>query len=170
MLKSKVEAALNEQINKELFSSYLYLSMGNYFESKNLAGFANWMRIQSQEEYQHAMKILNYTNQKGGRVALKQIAEPKIEWDSTVKVFEDTYEHEKMISASINAIVDLALEEKDHATHSFFQWFVNEQVEEEASAQKILEEVRMISDFKAGLFMLDRELGQRTPAAVNEAE
>ncbi len=161
MIKPKIETALNNQINKELYSSYLYLSMGNYFETKNLSGFANWMRIQSQEEYQHAMKFLDFVNQKGGRVTLKQIADPKIEWESVTNVFEDTYEHEKMISASINDIVDLALAEKDHATHTFLQWFVNEQVEEEATAVKILEEVKMISDYKAGLFMMDRELGQR---------
>ncbi|NUN07579.1 MAG: ferritin [Ignavibacteriaceae bacterium] len=163
MLKSNIEKALNEQINKELFSSYLYLSMGNYFESINLSGFAGWMRLQSQEEYQHAMKILNYVNQKGGRVVLQQIADPKIDWESVVSVFEDTYEHEKMISGSINDIVDLSLGEKDYATHTFLQWFVNEQVEEEATALKILEDVKMIGDYKAGLFMMDRELGQRAP-------
>lgn len=163
MLKNNIEKALNEQINKELFSSYLYLSMGNYFESINLSGFAGWMKLQSQEEYQHAMKILDYVNQKGGRVVLRQIADPKIEWESVASVFEDTYEHEKMISGSINDIVDLSLGEKDYATHTFLQWFVNEQVEEEATALKILEDVKMIGDYKAGLFMMDRELGQRVP-------
>lgn len=163
MLNSNIEKALNEQINKELYSSYLYLSMGNYFENINLSGFASWMRQQSLEEYQHAMKILDYVNQKGGRVVLQQIGAPKIEWDSVISVFEDTYNHEQMISASINVIVDLSLNEKDHATHSFMQWFVNEQVEEEATVLKILEDVKMIGDYKAGLFMMDRELGQRAP-------
>jgi len=171
MINVKMEEAVNSQINKELYSSYLYLSMSAFLERQNLNGFANWMKIQSQEEYLHAMKFYAYLIQKGGKVTLLQIDKPKTEWRSILEAYEDTYVHELTVTESIDNLVNLALEVKDHATNSFLQWFVNEQVEEESNVTKILDELRMIGDNKTGLFMLDRELAQRvlttpaTPAA-----
>jgi ferritin len=170
MIKSSLENAINNQINAELYSSYLYLSMSAYFEAKSFAGFAKWMAIQSQEEYAHAIKFYTYLIQKGGKVKLSKIDEPKQEWKSLLDVFEDTYEHEQKVTASINAIVDLALQEKDHATVSFLNWFVTEQVEEEATAQKIVDDLKLIGDNNNGLFMMDRELGQRAATASSATE
>lgn len=168
MIKTNIEDALNNQINAELYSSYLYLSMSAYFESKSLSGFAKWMAIQSQEEYAHAMKFYAYLIQKGGKAKLAKIDEPKAEWKSILDVFEDTYAHEQKVSASINAIVDLALQEKDHATVSFLNWFVTEQVEEEATAQKLVDDLKLIGDNNNGIFLIDRELGQRVAEAPAE--
>jgi ferritin len=172
MLKEKVQDALNEQINAELYSAYLYLSMSAYFESANLSGFANWMRVQYQEEFEHAMRFYNYICDRGGRVFLKQIDAPKTEWASNVEVFENTLNHERHVSELIHKLVDLAREERDHATENMLAWFVEEQVEEEATAEKLLDEIRMIGDARSGLFMMDRELGQRsyTPPPGDEAE
>ena len=161
MIKEKVLKILNKQINEELFSSYLYLSMSNYFSSLNLDGFANWMRLQSQEEYAHGMKIYDYVLQRDGKVVLAKIETPKATWKSPLEVFQETLKHERHISACINNIVTLANQEKDHATSNFFQWFISEQVEEEANAVNIVEKVKMVGDNKSGLFMLDREMGQR---------
>lgn len=161
MINPKMEEALNSQINKELYSSYLYLSMSAFFEKQSLGGFANWMNVQSQEEYQHAMKFYTYLLQKGGTVNLLQIDQPKTQWGNVVEVFEHTYEHEQMVTASIDSLVNLAYDVRDHATNSFLQWFVNEQVEEESNVTKILDELRMVADNKTGLFMLDREMAQR---------
>lgn len=170
MINQKIEKALNSQINKELFSSYIYLSMSSYFESKNLTGMATWMKIQADEEHLHAMKFYAYVIQKGGRVILSAIEAPKSEWKSVLEVFEETYTHEKFITASIDELVNLSLEVKDHATNNFLQWFVTEQVEEEANVTKIIDDLKMIGDNSYGVFMLDRELGTRpaaqTPAAV----
>lgn len=170
MINEKIEKALNAQINKELFSSYLYLSMSSYFESKNLTGMAAWMKIQADEEHLHAMKFYAYVIQKGGRVLLASIEAPKSDWKSVVEVYEETYTHEKFITASIDELVNLSLEVKDHATNNFLQWFVTEQVEEEANVTKIIDDLKMIGDNSYGIFMLDRELGTRpapqTPAAA----
>ncbi len=162
MLSEKMEKALNKHLNEELYSSYLYLSMSAYFESKNLSGFANWMKVQYQEENLHAMKFYTYILQKGGKVILLKIDEPKTEWNSTVEVFEDTLKHEQKITSLINNLVDLAVQERDHATVTFLNWFVTEQVEEEANVVKILEDLKMIADNRSGLFMMDRELATRT--------
>lgn len=170
VINQKIESALNKQINEEFFSSYLYLSMSAYFDSKNLQGFANWMSIQSQEEYQHAMKIYDYLMLKGGTVKLDQIGKPKTEWKNPLEVFTETLEHEQHISKCIYDIIDLALEVKDHATHSFFQWFVTEQVEEEATVMKIVEDLKLIGENSNGIFLLDRELGTRQAQAANAAE
>ena len=167
MLNKKLEVGLNKQINEELYSSYIYLSMCAYFESKNLSGFAKWMRMQSQEEYLHANKLYDYVIQKGGRVALTQIGAPKAEWKSVLEVFEDTLAHEKFISKCIDELVNLAHEEKDHATTNFLQWYVSEQVEEEANATKIVDDLKMVGENNYGIFMLDRELGQRKAEAAN---
>jgi ferritin len=161
MINPKMEAALNKQITEEFYSSFLYLSMSAFFESISLTGFANWMKIQSQEEYFHATKFYTYLIQKGGRVQLDTIQKPKTEWKSVLEVYEETYAHEQKISSLINGLVDLALEVRDHATNSFLQWFVNEQVEEEANVTKILDDLKMIADNKSILFMIDREMGQR---------
>ncbi|MBC8469279.1 MAG: ferritin [Planctomycetes bacterium] len=171
MISKKMEEALNEQVNAELYSAYLYLSMESYFKSQNLNGFANWMRVQTQEEVAHATKIYDFINERGGRVTLKAIEGPQTEWDSALAVFKAAYEHEQKVTGLINNLVDLAIKEKDHATNSFLQWFVNEQVEEEASADEIVQQLKMMENAPGGMFMLDRELGQRvfTPPATEGA-
>ncbi len=161
MIKEKILKILNKQINEELYSSYLYLSMSTYFSSLNYDGFAKWMRLQSQEENEHGMKIYDYILQRDGKIVLSKIETPKALWKSPLEVFQETLKHEQHISACINNIVDLATQEKDHATTQFFQWFVAEQVEEEANASNILEKMKMVGDNKSGLFMLDREMGHR---------
>jgi len=171
MISKKMEEALNEQVNAELYSAYLYLSMESYFKSLNLNGFANWMRVQTQEEVAHAMKIYDFVNERGGRIILKAIEGPETEWDSPLAVFEAVYVHEQKVTGLINDLVDLAIKEKDHATNTFLQWFVNEQVEEESSADEVVQQLKMMENAPGGMFMLDRELGQRVftpPAAVGE--
>ncbi|MHC4351705.1 MAG: ferritin [Planctomycetota bacterium] len=171
MISKKMEDALNEQVNAELFSAYLYLSMESFFKSKNLNGFANWMRVQTQEEMSHAMKIYGFIDERGGRISLKAIDGPQTEWDSPLAVFEAVYEHEQKVTGLINDLVDLAIKEKDHATNSFLQWFVSEQVEEEASADQAVQQLKMIENAPGGIFLFDRELGQRVfspPAAEGE--
>jgi len=161
---------LNRQVNAELYSSYLYLSMAAYFESINLKGFANWMKIQAQEEVTHAMKFFDYINERGGRVTLDTIKKPPAEWKSPLDVFETTYKHEVNVTKMINSLVDLAIREKDHATYNMLQWFVAEQVEEEASADAIRQQLKFIGKDGRGLLMLDRELSRRvfTPPAQEE--
>ena len=171
MISKKMEDALNEQVNAELFSSYLYLSMESWFKSKNLSGFANWMRVQAQEEMTHAMKFYDFIDERGGRITLKAVEGPQTEWDSPLVVFEAVYEHEQKVTGLINNLVDLSIKEKDHATNSFLQWFVSEQVEEEASADAAVQQLKMVESAPGGMFMLDRELGQRvftSPAAEGE--
>jgi len=171
MISKKMEEALNGQVNAELYSAYLYLSMESYFKSLNLNGFANWMRVQTQEEVAHAMKIYDFINERGGRVTLKPIEGPQTEWDSPLAVFEAVYVHEQKVTGLINDLVDLAIKEKDHATNTFLQWFVNEQVEEESSADEVVQQLKMMENAPGGMFMLDRELGQRVftpPAAEGE--
>jgi len=169
MLNPKIEEAFNRQLNAELFSSYLYLSMVAYLESRNLKGMARWMRMQVQEENMHVMKFFDFINERGGRVTLAEIAAPQVEWTSPVAAFQATYEHECKVSGLINELVDLALSEKDHAANAFLQWFVTEQVEEEASVLEITEQLKLAGDQGGMLFMLDRELGQRTPPAAPPA-
>lgn len=169
MLKETVLNALNSQLNAELYSAYLYLSMEAYFESIDLSGFAKWMRAQAQEELMHAMKLYDYIVQRGERVTLSTIKGPQIEWDSSLAVFEHVYKHEQKVTGLINDLVDLASSQSDHATSNFLQWFVAEQVEEEESASGVLQRIRLAGDSKSGLFMLDSELGQRvfTPPSAN---
>jgi ferritin len=161
MLKDKIQKALNSQIHREMSSSYLYLSMAAYFESQNFNGFAHWMKVQSGEEYGHAMKFYSYINQRNGRVNLNKIDSPKSEWKDVIEVFSDTLKHEQMITGEIDKLVDLAATVKDHATTAFLQWFVNEQVEEEATALNILDKIKLLGDNMSALFLLDRELGMR---------
>jgi ferritin len=161
MLSQKMEKALNEQVNAEMYSAYLYLSMSAYFEDQNLSGFANWMYVQAQEEMTHAMKIYRYIHDRGGRVVLEQIDKPQTEWDNTQTVMEEVYSHEQKVTGMIHDLVNLAREEKDHGTDNMLQWFVSEQVEEEANADELLQQVKMIDGKPQGLLMLDRELKQR---------
>ena len=171
MIDEKMQEALNKQLNAELYSSYLYLSMSAYFQSVNLSGFANWMRVQAQEELAHALKFYDYVNERGGRVVLPAVDEPPSEWDSPLAVFEHVYEHEQKVTGLINKLVDLAVKARDHATNNFLQWFVSEQVEEEASADEVLQKLKLVGDDASGLFMIDQELAQRVfvaPAATAE--
>ena len=161
MLPDRMEKALNGQVNAELYSSYLYLSMNAYFKSVNLDGFANWMYAQAQEELMHAMKLYDFINQRGGRSLLAAIEAPPDQWDSPLAVFEDTLKHEKKVTGLINGLVDIAMEERDHATQIFLQWFVTEQIEEEESVGNVLEQLKLLGDAKQGLFMMDRELAAR---------
>lgn len=162
MLNKRLEKELNKQINAEYWSAYLYLSMAAYFEDRNLSGFANWMKVQYQEEISHMMKIFDYVNDRGGRVLLQPIDKVKTDWKDEIEVFEETLEHEQKVTGLINNLVNISEEEKDHATNNMLQWFVAEQVEEEASADEILQQVKMMDGNKHGLLMLDRELKQRT--------
>ena len=171
MIDEKMQEALNKQLNAELYSAYLYLSMSAYFQSVNLSGFANWMRVQAQEELMHGMKFYDYVNERAGRVVLHAVDEPPSEWDSPLAVFEHVYQHEQKVTGLINKLVDLAVEARDHATNNFLQWFVSEQVEEEASADEVVHKLKLVGHDASGLFMIDRELGQRVfvaPATTAE--
>jgi ferritin len=161
MLKKNVEEALNKQVNRELFSSMLYLSMAAWFESKTLKGFAKWMMVQAEEEKGHAMKIYEYIVEAGGRARFDAIEAPKGDWKSPLDVFSHAYEHEKKVTGLINALVELTLKEKDHATHNMLLWFVKEQVEEEAQTLEIVEKLKMIGDMTPLLLPFDHELGKR---------
>ena len=163
MLSEKLELEFNKQINHELFSAYLYLSMSAYFDGKNLKGFSNWMRIQFDEEQAHAMKMYDYVLSRGGKVILETIEKPANDWESFIAVFEEVFAHEKGVTAKINNLVNIALEDKDHASSSFLQWFVDEQVEEEATVEEILLNLKFIGDEKSGLLFLDKEVGARAP-------
>jgi ferritin len=170
MLKKKMLKALNDQINAEMFSSYLYLSMEAYFQSISLKGFATWMRVQVQEELMHGMKFYDFVNERSGKVTLEAIAKPDSTWASPLAAFSAILKHEEHVTSLINDLVDLAISEKDHATNNFLQWFVSEQVEEEASANEVVEKLKLIQDNPSGLFLLDAELGKRVfippPAAA----
>jgi len=161
VLKQKIEKALNKQINAELWSAYLYLSMSAYFESINLSGFANWMRVQAQEEVGHAMKFYTHVIERRGRVIVSAITAPPTTWKSPLNVFEDAFKHEQKVTGVIHDIANMAAAEKDHATVSMLQWFIDEQVEEEASTDAIVQKLKMIGTNTSGLYMLDRELAQR---------
>ena len=171
MISAKVEQAINDQINAELYSSYLYLAMSAYFHGLNLEGFANWMRVQYQEETFHGLKLYDYLAERGGKIHLQPIAEPPAEWKSMIAVFEETLEHERKVTGLINNLTDLAIAERDHATATMLQWYVNEQVEEEATAERLLVELKRIGDNQSALFMMDRELAARvyTPPAAAAA-
>ncbi|MCL2789382.1 MAG: ferritin [Desulfobulbus sp.] len=160
-MQKKMLKALNGQINAEMYSSYLYLAMEAYFQSISLKGFATWMRVQAQEELMHAMKFYDFTNERGGKVTLEAIAKPETAWTSPLAVFEAVLKHERHVTSLINDLIDLAISEKDHATNNFLQWFISEQVEEEASAGEIVEKLKLIKDNPSGLFMVDAELNKR---------
>ena len=168
MLSQKLQDAFNSQINKELYSEYLYLSMAAYCFSQDLDGFANYFMVQTQEEHFHAMKMFNFVNERGGRVILKPIDGPETEFKSVVEVYEKTYEHEQFVTKSINELMDVAIKESDHAAASFLKWFIDEQVEEEATVSKILAKLKLIGGEGHGMLMLDAELAARvfTPPAT----
>ena len=172
MWTSKMLSTFNDQINKEMFSSYLYLSMLTWLESKGLKGLAHWMRIQAQEEMIHAMKFIDFMHERDGRVLLTTIQAPQTEWDSPVDAFEDVCQHEAEVTASINKLVDQSIAESDHAANAFLQWFVTEQVEEEATAREIRDKLRLAGDNGAVLYMIDQELGGRaaSPSTVAAAQ
>jgi len=160
-ISKKIVEALNKQINAEIYSAYLYLSMATYFESIGLKGFANWMRVQWEEELSHAMRIYDYVVGRGGRVRLFAIEQPPSDWESPLAVFEAVYQHEINVTKRIHELVDLALSEKDYATYNMLQWFVEEQIEEEASPLEIVEKLKLIGDDKSALLTIDRELSER---------
>jgi len=161
-MNERVEKAFNEQINEELFSSYIYLAMSAHFESMNLEGFANWMKLQAQEEVEHAMRFFDHINRRGGRVVLKAIGEPDTDYGSPLQAFEKALAHEQHITGTINALYQLALEENDYPAQLELQWFIDEQVEEEENAGRVVELLKMAGDNKGALLMLDRELAQRS--------
>jgi ferritin len=161
MIGKKMLDALNEQINAELYSSYLYLAMAADFQAKNLKGFAKWMEVQAKEEAGHAQRIYEFLVDRGGRIALKAIAAPPGEWKSPLAAFEDSYAHEQKVTGLIHKLADLAAAEGDHAAAVMLQWFVTEQVEEEANASEIVEKLKLVKDSVQGLFMMDSLLGQR---------
>lgn len=162
MLNPKIEEALNRQINAELASAYLYLSMAAWFEAQNLRGMAHWMRVQSQEELAHALKIYDFVHDRNGRVRLAAVEAPKGEWDAPLAAFEDALAHERKITGLIGGLVNLAAAEKDHATAAFLQWFVTEQVEEEAAAQAIVDKLQVVGGHPMGLFAIDSQLAGRS--------
>ena len=161
MINKSMQDAINDQINKELYSSYLYLSMAAYLEDRNLSGFAHWMRVQETEEREHAMKFYDFIVERGGRVMLKAIEAPKTEWKSTLELAEEVAAHEAMITASIHALYELALKEKDYSAQIMLQWFITEQVEEERNAAEIVSNLKLIEDRGTAVLMLDHRLAKR---------
>jgi ferritin len=168
-MNETVLSALNEQINMEMYAFTTYLSMAAYFEAESLTGFSAWMRHHAEEEMVHAMKLYDFVHRRRGRVTLQALAAPPITWASPLAVFEDALHHEQNVTASINALLDLAAKEHDHATASFLKWFVDEQVEEEEVVDNALQKLRRVNDFAPALYMLDRELGKGGNNAEAEA-
>ena len=171
MLTDKMKEALNKQINGEIYSAYLYLSMSAYSEYSGLKGVANWFMVQYKEEMEHAMKIYSYINNQGGQVKLMAVDQPPTEFESPLDMFEKTLKHEKSVTKRINDLVNLAIEEKDHATQIFLQWFVTEQVEEEANDSDIISKLKLAGTEGNALLMIDKELATRVfmpPAATKE--
>ena len=162
MISEKMQTAFCDQINKELYSEYLYLSMKAYFLSLNLNGFATWMDVQVQEEHAHAMGMFDYVIERGGKVELMAIDKPETNWGSPLDVFKAVLAHEEYVTSRINALMDVAEETKDRAATIFLNWYLKEQVEEEANVGGVLAQLEMIGDDKSGLFALDKELGART--------
>jgi ferritin len=161
MLSKSLQDAINSQINLELYSAYVYLSMAAHFESENLGGFANWMRVQYQEETGHAMKFFKYVYDRGGKVILKAIEQPAVKFKAPLDVFHIVLEHEQKVTASINKLYELAVKEKDYASQTFLQWYINEQVEEEKNATDIINMLEMIGTTPISLIMADKQLGGR---------
>lgn len=167
MISKRLEAELNKQLNAELYSAYLYLSMSAYLSKKNLSGFSHWMKLQFEEEQGHAMKFFQYILDRGGVVELLDIKAPKKEWKDIIDIFNTVVKHEAHVTEMINNLVNIALEEKDHATVAMLQWYVSEQVEEEATVNDIFDQLKLIEGKGAGLFMLDREAKQRSAMDAN---
>jgi len=169
MIDGKMQEALNKHTNAELYSSYLYLAMSAYFQTVNLAGSSAWMRVQAREELAHAMKFYDYIIERGGKVALQVVEAPPARWDSPLAAFEQAYQHEQKVTGLINQLVDEAVQTRDHATNAFLQWFVSEQVEEEASVDAIVQRLKLVGDAPGGLFMIDHELAQRVSVQPSTA-
>ena len=169
MIKKEVLESINDQINAESYSAYLYLSMSAYFEEMGLSGFANWMKIQYQEESAHALKFFNYLIERNGKISLKAIEQVPVEFNGIIEVFENTLTHEIHVTALINNLMDVAVAASDHATQSFLKWFVDEQVEEEANVEKIIATLKLINGEGNGLFMMDREMQMRVFVDPNAA-
>ena len=161
MLSKPMLDAINSQIQKELYSAYLYLSMSIYFEQKNLPGFAQWLKVQFQEEQGHALKFLEFVQERGGGVVLRAIQQPPSTWNSNMEAFQEVLKHEQAVTASINALYEVALSEKDYPSQILLQWYINEQVEEEKNATDIINMLEMIGDSPVSLIMADRQLGAR---------
>jgi ferritin len=161
MISSAMQKAINEQINKELYSSYLYLSMAAHFENENLGGFAKWMYMQADEEREHGMKFFKHLVDRGGRVELKPIAGPQTEWKTSMEVFKQVQAHEAEVTASIYALYETALKEKDYPAQVMLQWFINEQVEEEKNSAEIVQQLELIDAKGTAVLMLDKQLGKR---------
>ena len=161
MMDEKMVKAINDQMNAELYSSYLYFSMAAYFDSIGLKGSSSWMRVQAMEEQAHTKKFYDFLTARGGRVVLSEIKAPPAEWDTPLAVFEHVLEHEQMVTGLINGLMDLSIELKDHATSSFLKWYIDEQVEEEESAEEVLQNLKLNADNPGGLFMIDKELAAR---------
>ena len=162
MINEKLEKAFNDQINKEFYSEYLYLAMQAYFERLNLKGFVNWFDVQVQEEHAHAMGMFDYVHERGGEVELEAIAKPETKWDSPLACFEEVLKHEEYVTSRINALMDVAEEVKDRAAISFLNWYLKEQVEEEASVGDVLATLKLIKNDAKALLMLDKDLAART--------
>ncbi|MBN2425392.1 MAG: ferritin [Calditrichaceae bacterium] len=168
MLSKKMETAINNQINAELYSAYFYLNMSAYCEEKSLPGFANWLNLQAQEEYAHAMKFYNYLHDRDGKVILDQIDKPKSGFKNILDVFEQVLEHEKKVTAMINNLYTLAVKENDYPSQVMLQWFIGEQVEEEKTAKEIVDQLKWVGDKSTALFMLDQKFGRRLDQAAEE--
>ena len=162
MLSKTIQDAINDQITKEFSSGYFYLSMSAYFQSVNLPGCAQWMRLQYQEEVSHGLKLFDYVHEREGHVVLDEIPQPKSKFKSTLDVFEQALAHEQEVSEMINKLYALTQKEKDYPTEIELQWFITEQVEEEKNARAIVEQIKMVGDNKVALLMLDRQLGMRS--------
>jgi ferritin len=169
MISEKMEKALNDQLNYELYSAYSYAGIAAHFDHIALDGAAHWMRIQVQEELVHASKFYQFILDVGAKVTLQAIAQPKLETATPLKAFEDVLEHERSVTRRINKLVDIALAESDHATNTFLQWFITEQVEEEKNADDIVQKLRLVGGDSQGLFMIDRELAGRAPEPEDAA-
>lgn len=161
MLSKTIENGMNDQFNFEIYSANIYMSMASYFDAMNLTGFANWMKIQYQEEIFHAMKFYGHINERGSRVVMSGIDPPPTQWDSPLAAFENALHHERIVTGRINDLVSLSIKEKDHASTNFLQWYVAEQVEEESNVDGVIQKLKLAADAPGALFMLDVELGQR---------
>ena len=170
MIKERIQKAINEQIQKEFQSAYIYLAMSAYFEEKNLDGFAHWMKVQWEEEIQHGMYFYNHILRRGGHVELLDLEAPKVSIDSPKAAFEQALEHEQYITSQINELYDLAKEERDNPLQTLLHWFIDEQVEEEEATDNIREQLEMIGDDQTGLLMLDKEMAQRQPGEEGGGE
>lgn len=169
MISKEMNKAINEQINKEIYSAYLYLGMSAWAERNGMPGVGNWFAVQTQEELAHAQRFFQYIIRRGATVELAAIAKPDGDFKTILDLFEKSLAHEKIVTASINSLVDIAVKERDHATGAFLQWFVNEQVEEEENVNRIIDQIQLTGPGGGGMFMIDRELAARVFVAPTAA-